>query len=286
MRRHLAWLFAALTGLLLFAGAAHPVAAAEDLPARPTDHYYLDQDQYLDNTTKQLVDQKNRYYQGTKQQPQIAVAALKSTHGDPLSDYAPDLFQKWGIGKKGTDNGVLILYADNNGKQNLRIEVGYGLEGDLPDALAGQILDSNLKSIKSHNKADLNRALRKVFNAVATVIDKKYKFPKDQNTVPDETMNQYRSTGHSQGGSLLGKIILIFLAVVVVAVIFGGRGGGGRGGRRRDGDSGFWLWLIIDALLSAGRRGGGGGFGGGFGGGSGGGSSWGGGSSGGGGADV
>lgn len=41
MRRHLAWLLAALTGLLLFTGAAHPVAAAEDLPARPTDHYYL-----------------------------------------------------------------------------------------------------------------------------------------------------------------------------------------------------------------------------------------------------
>ena len=68
MRRHLAWLLAALTGLLLFTGAAHPVAAAEDLPARPTDHYYLDQDRYLDQETEQLVDQKNRYYQSTKQQ--------------------------------------------------------------------------------------------------------------------------------------------------------------------------------------------------------------------------
>ena len=285
MRRHLAWLLAALTGLLLFTGAARPVAAAEDLPARSTDHYYLDQDRYLDQETEQLVDQKNRYYQSTKQQPQIAVAALKSTHGDPLSDYAPDLFQKWGIGKKGTDNGVLILYADNKGKQNLRIEVGYGLEGDLPDALAGQILNTNLKGIKSGNKAELNQALRKVFNAVATVIDKKYKFPKDQNTVSDETMNRYQNADRNRGGSLLGKIVVIFLVVVVVAVIFGGRGGGGRGGRRRDGDGGFWLWLILDALFSAGRRGGGGGFGG-FGGGSGGGSSWGGGSSGGGGADV
>ena len=218
MRRHLAWLLAALTGLLLFTGAAHPVAAAEDLPARPTDHYYLDQDRYLDQETEQLVDQKNRYYQSTKQQPQIAVAALKSTHGDPLSDYAPDLFQKWGIGKKGTDNGVLILYADNNGKQNLRIEVGYGLEGDLPDALAGQILNTNLKGIKSGNKAELNQALRKVFNAVATVIDKKYKFPKDQNTVSDETMNRYQNADRNRGGSLLGKIVVIFLVVVVPAV--------------------------------------------------------------------
>ncbi|EPC94847.1 beta-propeller domains of methanol dehydrogenase type, partial [Lacticaseibacillus paracasei subsp. paracasei Lpp227] len=179
MRRHLAWFVAALTGLLLFTGAAQPVAAAEDLPARPTEHYYLDQDSVLDESTKQLIDSKNQYYQGTKQQPQIAVAALKSTHGDPLSDYAPDLFQKWGIGKKGTDNGVLLLYANNGGKQNMRIEVGYGLEGDLPDALAGRILNDNLKDIKSHDPKELNQAIRKVFNAVATVIDKKYKFPKD-----------------------------------------------------------------------------------------------------------
>lgn len=286
MRRHLAWFVAALTGLLLFTGAAQPVAAAEDLPARPTEHYYLDQDSVLDESTKQLIDSKNQYYQGTKQQPQIAVAALKSTHGDPLSDYAPDLFQKWGIGKKGTDNGVLLLYANNGGKQNMRIEVGYGLEGDLPDALAGRILNDNLKDIKSHDPKELNQAIRKVFNAVATVIDKKYKFPKDQNTVSDETMNQYRNSSQDNGGNFLTKIVFIFIAVVVVAIIFGSLGGGGRGGRRGRGDSSFWLWVILDALLSSGRRGGGGGFGGGFGGGSGGGSSWGGGSSGGGGADV
>ena len=236
MRRHLAWFVAALTGLLLFTGAAQPVAAAEDLPARPTEHYYLDQDSVLDESTKQLIDSKNQYYQGTKQQPQIAVAALKSTHGDPLSDYAPDLFQKWGIGKKGTDNGVLLLYANNGGKQNMRIEVGYGLEGDLPDALAGRILNDNLKDIKSHDPKELNQAIRKVFNAVATVIDKKYKFPKDQNTVSDETMNQYRNSSQDSGGNFLTKIVFIFIAVVVVAII-GGFGGGSGGGSSWGGGS-------------------------------------------------
>ena len=199
---HLAWFVAALTGLLLFTGAAQPVAAAEDLPARPTEHYYLDQDSVLDESTKQLIDSKNQYYQGTKQQPQIAVAAFKVDPWRPLCrDYAPDLFQKWGIGKKGTDNGVLLLYANNGGKQNMRIEVGYGLEGDLPDALAGRILNDNLKDIKSHDPKELNQAIRKVFNAVATVIDRKYKFPKDQNTVSDETMNQYRNSSQDSGGN-------------------------------------------------------------------------------------
>ncbi len=146
----------------------------------------------------------------------------------------------------------------------MRIEVGYGLEGDLPDALAGRILNDNLKDIKSHDPKELNQAIRKVFNAVATVIDKKYKFPKDQNTVSDETMNQYRNSSQDSGGNFLTKIVFIFIAVVVVAIIFGSRGGGGRGGRRGRGDSSFWLWVILDALLSSGRRGGGGGFGGGF----------------------
>lgn len=188
---------------MLFTGAATPVAAAEDLPARPTHTYYLDQDRYLHQTTTQLVHQKLRYYQSTKQQPQIAVAALKSTHGDHLSDYAPHLFQLWGIGLKGTDNGVYILYAHNNGKQNLRITVGYGLTGHLPDALAGQILNTLLKDFKSGNKATLLQALRKVFNAVATVIHKKYKFPKDQNTVSDTTLLRYQNADHYRGGSLL-----------------------------------------------------------------------------------
>ena len=55
-----------------------------------------------------------------------------------MEDYATDLFNTWGIGKKDRDNGVLILVAVQD--RAMRIEVGYGLEGILPDGLAGAVI--------------------------------------------------------------------------------------------------------------------------------------------------
>ncbi len=258
---------------------AQPVQAAS-LPQKPQAHYYVDELNVLDAKSQQLIDTKNQTYQATKQQPQIGVAVVKSTHGEALGQYAPDLFAKWGIGSKSRDNGALIVFAKNGGKNNMRIEVGYGLEGELTDALAGRILAKHLSQIKSADTAKQNQAVQSVFNAVATVIDKKYKFPKDDNTVSMTQYAQKRRTTSDDSG-WFGAIVKIIVAVVVVIIIIASiGGGGGRGGRRR-GESNWWLWWLLGSLLSGGRGPrGGGGFGGG------GGSSWGGGSSGGGGADV
>ena len=69
---------------------------------------------------------------------EIAVATVTSLDGLPLEEYATKLFAAWGIGQAGKDNGVLILVALS--ERQIRIEVGYGLEGVLPDGLAGQII--------------------------------------------------------------------------------------------------------------------------------------------------
>lgn len=80
--------------------------------------------------------------QGLKQKTgaELAVAVVKTV--EPLDSklYAVKLFEKWKIGEKGKDNGVLILLAMEEGR--VEIEVGYGLEGVLTDALAGSILDA------------------------------------------------------------------------------------------------------------------------------------------------
>ncbi len=73
---------------------------------------------------------------------EIAVVALKSLDGGEISDFANRLFEKWGIGKKGKDNGILLIAAIEDRK--VRIEVGYGLEGAIPDAKAGRILDESV----------------------------------------------------------------------------------------------------------------------------------------------
>lgn len=69
----------------------------------------------------------------------VAVVTLPSLEGGEINDFASRLFQKWGIGDKKKDNGLLILVAIQDRKA--RIEVGYGLEGIIPDAKAGRILD-------------------------------------------------------------------------------------------------------------------------------------------------
>jgi uncharacterized membrane protein YgcG len=69
---------------------------------------------------------------------EIAVVTVTSLDGMSVEEYANRLFREWGIGQKAADNGVLILVAPSERK--IRIEVGYGLEGVLPDGLAGQII--------------------------------------------------------------------------------------------------------------------------------------------------
>jgi len=70
---------------------------------------------------------------------EIAVITIPSLEGDTIENFAVKLFEDWQIGKKGADNGVLFLVARDDRK--MRLEVGYGLEGALPDATAHNIID-------------------------------------------------------------------------------------------------------------------------------------------------
>lgn len=69
---------------------------------------------------------------------QIAVLTIPSLEGDPLEDFSIRVAESWKIGQKGFDNGAILLIAQKERK--LRIEVGYGLEGVLPDAIASRII--------------------------------------------------------------------------------------------------------------------------------------------------
>ncbi len=71
---------------------------------------------------------------------QLAVVTVDSTQPQTIEQYAVRLFEKWGIGQKGKDNGVLLLVAVKD--RNVRIETGYGLEGALPDAMCHEIVQS------------------------------------------------------------------------------------------------------------------------------------------------
>ena len=89
------------------------------------------------NRLEQLLTEVNR-----KTDVEIAVVTIPTLGGQTVEEIAVELFAAWGIGKKGKDEGLLLLIAPK--ERRLRIEVGYGLEAAIPDGLAGEIIRNTI----------------------------------------------------------------------------------------------------------------------------------------------
>lgn len=98
---------------------------------------------------------------------QIAVLTIPSLEGENIEDYAQAVFREWKLGQKGKDNGILVIVAPND--RRMRIEVGYGLEGDLPDSLAGSII-RNVMTPKFRS-GDYNGGVDAGINAILNVLE-------------------------------------------------------------------------------------------------------------------
>jgi uncharacterized protein len=175
---------------------------------------------------------------------QITVLTIPSLEGEVLEEYALKVAESWKVGQQGTDNGALLLVAEQ--QRQVRIEVGYGLEGKLTDLLTGRIIDREITPRFKNSDFDggivagvasIAEAVRGEYQGTGTTRDRKKKNP-------------------------LGVLSLLLFLGPGLALF----GGGGRGRSRR---SGFWIGGPF--IGGGGGRGfGGGGFsggGGGFGGG-------------------
>jgi uncharacterized protein len=205
-----------------------------------------------------------------KAHAQIAVVTVKSTDGQDIVSYAVALYQKWGIGAKGKDRGVLILLATQDRKY--WTTVGYGLEAILPDGKVGGFGREAVPLLRS---GDYAGGVTLMTARVASVIAQDAGVTLDNQ--PPTAATRQRPTPGGGVGAVVVIFILIFVVLSVLSAIFrGGRGGGALG---------FLLGLLLGSGGFGGGRGGygGGGFGG-FGGGGGGFGGFGGGSTGGGGA--
>lgn len=120
--------------------ALAPSAFAYTSPGSPSG-YVNDFAHVLSPQTKQALESELASFEQTTSN-QIAVVIISSMGGDYIENYAVKLFEEWGIGKKDTDNGVLLLLSIEERK--MRIEVGYGLEGALPDSVAQSILNNEM----------------------------------------------------------------------------------------------------------------------------------------------
>jgi uncharacterized protein len=249
--------------------------SAEPIAQLKPSNYVNDFAGVLDAATASRLNDVSRQID-EKAHAQIAVVTVKSTDGQDITSYAVALYQKWGIGKKGTDRGVLILFAVEDHKY--WTTVGYGLEPILPDGKVGGFGREAVPLLRS---GDYSGAVSLVTLRVANVI------AQDAGTTLENAQGPAQPeplAAPPAGAGIVVVIVLIAIAVVVVWAL-SKAGGSGRGG----GGSGFvsgLLWSILFSSLS-GRGGGSGGSswgGGGFGGGGGGFGGFGGGSTGGGGA--
>lgn len=190
---------------------------------------------------------------------EIVVVTLPSLQGGEINDFANRLFERWGIGQKGKNNGILFLVAVQDRK--MRVEVGYGLEPTIPDAAAGRILDRYVApEFRAGRMAEgISRGTAELARVVAAA-----------HGVQLGQIGQLVPPGRGRNGGP-GSWGFVLFVIVWILIAFNARRHSRRGGR---------------PLISWGGFGGGygGGFGGGGGGGFGGFGGFGGGSSGGGGA--
>lgn len=194
---------------------------------------------------------------------EIAIVLIKTLNDYPIEDYANKLLREWGIGRNKLNNGVLILAAMDDRK--IRIEVGYGLEGAIPDITANRIIEEDIKP--NFRSGDYYEGLRAAADHIIGAAKGEYK----------GTPNRARGSS-GRKGLPFGLIVFVIIMIIVFSNRRGGGGGGG-GFMSRRGYRGGWLGpFILGSMLGRGSGGGwgsgggggwsgGGGFGG-FGGGS------------------
>ncbi|HEX9935435.1 MAG TPA: TPM domain-containing protein, partial [bacterium] len=138
---------------------------------------------------------------------EIAVVTVPNLQGLALEDYATRLYEKWGIGQKGKDNGVMLLLAMEERK--IRIETGYGLEGILPDGLCGEIRDQYIEP--DLRRGEYGNGLYRGVLAIAGVIAKDAGVQISGAIEPQYPVRGSRES--SKGGLVL---LLLFILLVVL----------------------------------------------------------------------
>lgn len=223
-----------LTAVILCAAMCAQAHAARRFPQ--TQGYVSDFAGVLSQDTKRqigsLLDQVEE-----KTTAEIAVVTVKTTQPETIEQYAVELFKEWGIGKKGKDNGILVLLAAEDRK--VRIEVGYGLEGTVTDLQSKMIIEDFMIPAFRKGSYDLGISagvvmlVKLVRDHYGVVID----LSKEEEALPKK---------EEEGSPVAGLLVFLFFMII------------------------FGRWGPLFFLMSGGSRGwssgGGGSFGGSFGG--------------------
>lgn len=236
--------------LLLSALVAAGEARAQDIPPRPSlsEGLVIDRAGLLSRAEREALNQKLLAFDDTTSN-QIVVVIVPSLGGADAQQFATELGEQWGVGQGGKDNGVVFLVSTED--REVFIATGYGLEGAIPDAVAGRIVRRVV--VPNFRRGQFYGGIAEATSALMAAAEGEYEAEPD---------------GPRGEGDGVPLALLVIIAIIVIALISSGkdkgRGGGGRRVRR---GRGLPPVIVFPGGWGGGHGGGGWGGGGGFGGG-------------------
>ena len=194
----------------------------------------------LSSSEERRLEQKLINYRDTTTNV-IAIATINSLEGNSVEEVGTELFNKWKMWEGDRYNGVLILISESD--RAIRIEVGYGLEGAIPDVMASRIINEIITP--SFRSQDVYGGLDKATSAMIQLASGEF----------EGTPEGLRRNG--EGGGFPIDVIIIILIIIIFIVTRGNRGG--RGGKRTFGPTDVVEVLFWSQVFGGGRNRGGGG---------------------------
>ena len=229
----------ALIGTIVLLGAAHAAEEFPELTGRVVDAAGI-----LSPSTERSISAQLEAHENAGGN-QVVVATVPSLNGQAIATYGVDLGRHWEIGQAERDNGVLLIVAPNDRRVN--ITVGYGLEGDLPDAIAKNIIET--KILPRFGEGQMGRGVEAGVTAIIEALGGQYAYVEPRR----------RRVSEARDSRVLGSIGgVIFWAFVIGSFV-------ARRRRGRRGGGGLAENLLMGAVISSALSGKSGGSGGGFG---------------------
>jgi uncharacterized protein len=226
-------MLALLLGCLASTGAAH-AEVADEVMVPPLSQRVTDLTSTLDAKQIQSLDSRLAAFEA-KKGTQLAVLIVPTTKPETIEQYSIRVVDKWKLGRKGVDDGALLLIAKDDHK--LRIEVGYGLEGALPDAIANRIIDEII--VPRFRSGDFYTGIQSGLSAMMQVING------EQLPAPQRGST---ATGTNNIETL---IFIAFIAVVAVGGLLRALFGRFPAAVLVGGGLGLLAWLTVAPLIIA-----------------------------------
>ncbi|SEL45243.1 TPM domain-containing protein [Nitrosovibrio tenuis] len=221
----------AFTTLLFYAFLAVADVAIPPLKAHVTD---LTGTLSVEETAQ--LEQKLAAFEA-KKGSQIAVLIVPTTQPETIEQYSIRVAEAWRLGRKGVDDGALLVIAKQD--RTVRIEVGYGLEGVLPDAIAKRIVDETIipKLRQGNFAGGINAGIEQMMGVI-----------QGEPLPPPQARSAGRGSAPA-GTGILDNLFLIFIVLLVVGKVVQSLFGRFIGAAIMSASAGFLGWLVFSSIL-------------------------------------